>query len=225
MSKNPGKKKRALPVLFSPPVLAVLFITTTAGAQKVWMTDPGMIHACEDESGSLAFREAGPDEFAFDTGVLRGRLRAGGRPAGLTAVIHVPTGLSVDRSHGLVNHYRVFTTGERYGRGMRDTPGEARLLADGGVEALWPATGDRPFELRTSYRWAGPAILDIWTVATAKADLTAFEVFLASYFQEGFTHSLVYSTTPETANRENSSPRTGCSVTGSFFPGIRRSSP
>lgn len=140
----------------------------------------------------LNFHPDGTNGFTFDTGVLRGRLRAHGRAKGLSEVEHVPSGRRLDHSMGLFGHYRVFTANKRYGNGAWDWPGEAKLQADGSVKARWPATDDRPFELSVTYRWATLNALDVITTVSAKADLVNFESFLASYFAPGFTNSLAY---------------------------------
>src|SRR5450759_2996838 len=141
---------------------------------------------------SLAFQAASGGEFHFDTGTLRGTLRAQGKSLGLSSLIHIPTGIRLDRGNGLLGYYRVFTAKHRYGAGAWDWPSQARLLPEGSVEVVWPAAADRPFELKAVYRWRDPITLDLETMVKAQQDLPAFEVFLASYFQEAFTNSLVY---------------------------------
>ena len=115
-------------------------------------------------NGKPVFSASGTNEFAFDTGVLKGKLRAGGKSTGLSSVVHLPTGLTMDSSMGLFGHYRVFSANKRYG----------------------------PFELRALYRWAAPDTLDLETSVQAKMNLAKFESFLASYFAEGFTNACVY---------------------------------
>jgi len=140
----------------------------------------------------LAFTAATNGEYAFDTGLLRGKLRTGGKSLGLSSVVHVPTGTILDRSNGLLSHYRVFTKGMRYGGGAWDWPSTARLRADGAVEVQWPPAEGRPFELRAVYRWAATNAVDVETVVTARQELRGFEVFLASYFAESFTNAAVW---------------------------------
>ncbi|HOB98937.1 MAG TPA: hypothetical protein PKM43_09360 [Verrucomicrobiota bacterium] len=142
--------------------------------------------------GAPAFKPAADGGFEFDTGVLRGRLRAGGKSLGLSSVVHVPTATRLDSSNGLFSHYRVFTRGKRHGGGAWDWPSTATLRPDGAVEVLFPATPERPIELKALYRWAGPATLDLETTVRAVSDLEAFESFLASYFSAPFTNSIVY---------------------------------
>lgn len=145
-----------------------------------------------DQPGWLAFTAAGTNGFTFETGVLRGQLRADGKSKGLSEVVHIPTGSRLDSSMGLFGHYRVFTANKRYGTGAWDWPSDAKLQADGSVDVLWPATGERPFELRATYRWTAPNALDVVTTVQAKTNLVNFESFLASYFAESFTNSLAY---------------------------------
>ena len=143
-------------------------------------------------NGMLAFSASGTNEFTFDTGVLKGKLRAGGKSSGLSSIVQVPTGVTLDSSIGLFGHYRVFSANKRYGTAAWDWPSDARLRRDGSVEVRWPSAEDRPFELRAVYRWAAPNILDLETSVQAKTNLAKFESFLASYFAEGFTNSCVY---------------------------------
>ncbi len=143
---------------------------------------------------NLSFTPAGNGEFTFDTGVLRGKVRAGGKSLGLTSVVHVPSGKRLDRSNGLLSHYRVFTKGVRYGGGAWDWPSEAKLGQNGALEIRWAAAAGRPFEMQANYRWRSPAILDLETIVKAEGDLAGFESFVASYFQESFTNAAVFVT-------------------------------
>ena len=138
------------------------------------------------------FVASGTNEFTFDTGVLKGKLRAGGKSTGLSSVVHLPTGLTIDSSMGLLSHYRVFSAKKRYGTAAWDWPSEATLGGDGSVEVRWSSADDRPFELRAVYRWAAPDTLDLETSVQAKTNLAKFESFLASYFADGFTNSCVF---------------------------------
>lgn len=143
-------------------------------------------------AASLKFSAGSSNEFTFDTGTLKGNLRAEGKSKGLTSVVHLPTGLRLDRSMGLFGHYRVFTANHRFGTAAWDWPSEAKLGTDGSVQVRWPATAERPFELGAVYRWATPNTLDLETTVQAKTNLAKFESFLASYFAESFTNASVY---------------------------------
>jgi hypothetical protein len=139
-----------------------------------------------EPGNALAFKPGDKGEYAFDTGVLRGTLRQGGKSRGLSSVVHVPSGARLDGSVGIVGHYRVFTTNKRYGTAAWDWPGTAELLPDGSVRTTWPAAQDRLFEMTARYRWVDPQTLDVETTVTAHADLGGFESFLGSYFDKAF---------------------------------------
>jgi hypothetical protein len=165
-------------------ILAVaLAMTCVVFSQVPWSSANG---------AKLAFTPSGTNEFAFDTGVLKGKLRADGKSTGLSSVVHLPTGTVLDSSMGLMGHYRVFSTNKRYSTSAWFWPSEAKLRPDGSVEARWPSVADRPFELSAVYRWAAPDTLDVETIVQAKTNLTNFESFLASYFSPGFTNACVY---------------------------------
>ena len=143
----------------------------------------------------LSFVPSAGGEFTFDTGVLRGKLRPNGKARGLASVVHIPSGVMLDRGdtgYGLFSHYRVFTTNQRYGGGAWDWPSTANAAADGSVEVDWAPQPGRPFSMRAVYRWVAPDTLDLVTSVTAQSDLRGFESFLASYFSERFTNALAY---------------------------------
>jgi hypothetical protein len=143
-------------------------------------------------SPSLAFVAGDRGEYLFDTGLLRGKLRPEGRSRGLSSVLHVPTGATLDKGHGLLGFYRVFTTGTRYGPGAWEWPSTAELLADGAVLVRWPSAEGRPFELTSTYRWRTPVVIEVEARVKARQQLRQFEVFLASYFDPAFTNALAY---------------------------------
>ena len=82
----------------------------------------------------------GTNEFGFDTGVLKGKVRSQGKSAGLSSVVYLPTGLRLDSSLGLFSHYRVFTTNHRFGTAAWDWPSEASVESDGSLLVRWPST-------------------------------------------------------------------------------------
>lgn len=137
------------------------------------------------------FKDTGDGGFAFDTGVLKGKLHPGGKSLGLVSVVHVPSGKRLDSSNGLLSHYRVFTKGVRYGSGAWDWPSTARLTPDGAVEIRWAAADRRPFAMQAFYKWQDAKTLDLETVVEANADLAGFESFVASYFSEPFVSCAV----------------------------------
>jgi hypothetical protein len=161
---------------------------------------PALVAAGEDapSAASLAF-VAAEKEFRFDTGVLAGTLRSGGKSLGLGPVVHKATGTALAGPYGLFSHYRLLTADERFGGGAWDWPSEARLLPDGAVEVQWRADAGHPFDMQAVYRWRNPKTLDVTTTVTARKELRSFEVFLASYFQS-LPQSLVYAKPGEGAD-------------------------
>jgi len=153
-----------------------------------------MARTASCDSPPLRFEAAGA-EFRFDTGELRGVLRGGGRPAGLTELVDVATGTNLAGRNGVLGFYRLLDADTRYPDGWSWTGGAARVLSDGAVEATWPADAAHPFDLRAVYRWRTPTVLDLETTLTARTALRRMEVFVASYFN-GFDESRVYATTP-----------------------------
>jgi hypothetical protein len=149
-------------------------------------------------AADLTFKPEG-DAFAFDTGVLKGKLRANKKTFGLIPVTHTPTGQALSRSMGLFGIYRVFSDGQRHGTGAWDWPGEAKLLGDGSVLVTCAATPQRPFDLAGHYRWAGAATMDLEITVTPKQTLKGFEAFLASYFDSAFSNAsaCVQTATPQ----------------------------
>lgn len=158
--------------------------TFLAGLATILLSTPG-------RSAGLDFHAAENGEFSFDTGVLRGTLRGERRSAGAVPVTHVPTGVTLTSSMGLLGIYRVFSAGKRYTKGMWYEPSEARALPDGSVAVQWPASGERPYALNAHYQWAAPEALDLTITATARRAMAGFGVFLASYFSKGFNRSRV----------------------------------
>lgn len=177
---------KSLPVVAAPLAGALLMLGAAFAADAPAPAPPPWGNA-----GLLRFRADAGGGFTFDTGVLRGRLRAGGKSLGLTGVIHGETGARLDRSNGLLSHYRVFANGRRFGAGAWDWPGQATLQEDGAVRVEWPATEERPFAMRAEYRLTRPGVVAVETAVEAREPLKDFEVFLASYFDAAFTNSLV----------------------------------
>ena len=73
----------------------------------------------DETSRSLAFVATGK-EYRFDTGVLRGTLRAGGQSKGLAPVQDVGTGKTISGIYGLLSPYRLLTSDARFGTAAWD---------------------------------------------------------------------------------------------------------
>jgi len=142
------------------------------------------------EPGTLAFKAAErAGYFKFDTGQLAGSLRLDGRLAGIERLVHVPSGTEVTYGGGhvgLLSPYRVFSTGKRYGHAARDWPCRPGLRADGAVEAQFPAAPEHPVELTMRFRWRAADTLDLDLAVEPQKDMPDFELFMSSYFANGF---------------------------------------
>ena len=150
--------------------------------------EPGAPAGATD--AKLAFTVAGK-EYTFNTGVLRGTLREGGKSKGLRPVFDVASGASLAASLGIMSPYRLLTADARFGTAAWDWASEARLLPDGAVEVRWSPDAQHPLEMTAVYRWSAPNVLDFTATVKPQQDLRKFELFLASYF-DGFPVSQVY---------------------------------
>jgi hypothetical protein len=151
--------------------------------------DAETIPGAEPSDAKRAFRESAPDQFQFDTGVVSGRVRSDGRTFGIDQLRHAPTGQPISGSYGLMSPYRVFSDGRRYGNAAWEWPSRAAVNDDGSLTIECAASEDRPFLLRGTYRWSGPATLELRIDVIPERPLRGFEVFLASYYDASFTHA------------------------------------
>jgi len=142
------------------------------------------------EPADLGFRPGDePGHFAFDTGVLRGTVRMNGHSQGIVELVHVGSGVPVvagGRLPGALSPYRVFSRGVRYGNAARDWPTETKVLDDGALRVFWKAGEVNPLEITAVYRWTRPDTLDLELAVTPKRDMPDFELFMSSYFEQGF---------------------------------------
>ena len=128
-------------------VLAVAIAATAMGA----------------EPATSGFRPAEEEGYvAFDTGLLRGKVRLDGKRQGISSMIYTPTETELARSVGLLSYYRVFSAGKRYGDAARDWPLEAKLLEDGPLEVTFRPTEEHPLEITGTFRWRGPGNTREW---------------------------------------------------------------
>lgn len=142
------------------------------------------------EPASLAFRPAGEGLYEFDTGLFQGRLKMDGKYQGVYPLIDVATGTDLTPPPGVFSPYRVFTTNRRYGNAARDWPTQTRLLDSGGVEVRWPAAEEHPLEMTAVYCWTTPDTLDLEIAVKPQQPMAGFELFLSSYFAQGFRASV-----------------------------------
>jgi hypothetical protein len=181
--------------------MKILHITILLCAMTscIKMTSAGeVIHVTPE----LTFTESKDGGYEFDTGIIRGRLWEADKGLGLSSAVHIPTGTKLNGAYGILSYYRVFTTNKRYGTAAWGWPGTSKLLPDGTVQVTWPEGDDRPFELAAIYRFRDDSTLDVETIVKAGKDLSKFEVFLASYFNEAFPLPQVYvAAGPETEGK------------------------
>lgn len=158
--------------------LAVLAVTLAAAATGA-------------EPATPAFRPAEEDGcVAFDTGILRGKVRLDGKLQGISSVVFAPTETVLTTSVGLLSYYRVFSTGKRYGQAARDWPLQATLQEDGALQVTFPPGEEHPLEITGTFRWRAPDTLDLETAVTPQAAMPCMEIFLSSYLVEGFEGSV-----------------------------------
>ena len=186
-----GDCVRSLPVKVFCIVTFVCVMLFSAGSAVGREAAGGSVTSVESKPAKLAFTSKKNGEYIFDTGILRGKLPQGDKTLGLSSVVHVPSGTELNGGYGIFSYYRVFTTNKRYGTAAWDWPSTSKLLSDGAVQITWPEGKERPFEMVAIYRWGANSTLDIETIVKARKDLSNFEVFLASYFNETFPTSYV----------------------------------
>lgn len=146
------------------------------------------------QTASLSFQIVDHGVFSFDTGVLKGQLRADEHSQGIPTMVDLASGVELaygGSNPGIFSYYRMFSAGTRYADTARTLPKAAKLLDDGSVRIDWPAGEENPFEMTAVYRWSAPNILDLETRVTPQIDMEDFEIFLSSYFNENF-RSFVY---------------------------------
>jgi len=151
----------------------------------------GLCAAVEAESPPFAFQPAEKGYYRFDTGVLRGKMRLDGTYQGIASLVYVPTGMELLKPPGVLSYYRVLTTNFRYGThghsaAVRDWPVEGRIVDGGALEIRFPPDPDHPMELTGTFRWRSADTLDLETTIKTPAALPRLELFLSSYFVEGF---------------------------------------
>jgi hypothetical protein len=138
----------------------------------------------------LAFKPGTPGLYLFDTGLLQGTLKLDGKFQGLYPLVDTTSQLELVHPPGIFSFYRVFSGNTRFGNAARDWPTETRLLADGAVEAHWPAAIEHPLAMTAAYRWTTADTLDLEIAVTPDRDLPRFELFMSSYFTKTFYASV-----------------------------------
>ena len=145
----------------------------------------------QSDSDKLVFTNTVDNGYAFDTGVLRGKLQPGKQTLGLSSVVHLPSGTKLSGNYGIMSFYRVFTTDKRYGHAAWDWPCHSKILPDGELQIFWPGS-EKPVEISATYTLTSKSTVDLITVVKAQQDLNNFELFLASYFTDALALPYVY---------------------------------
>lgn len=161
----------------------------------------GAVLPAAAQTPNLAFCDAGQGAFAFDTGVLKGTLRADASTAAVTSIVDAKTGAELLHGPGglgLFTFYRLLAANHRWGDVIWTWPKNTRLSANGAVEIAWPPADDHPLEIIATLKWSSPESLDMTVRLTPQRDVAAPELFLGSYFAAGFD-SLVYLAAPRHA--------------------------
>jgi len=136
-------------------------------------------------AADLSFHAVGDGVFSFDTGVVNGTFQANDAGQGLTRLIHTKTGVEFvgEGWPGLLGFYRLLAVNRRWGDRGSTWPKRATVLPNGGLQIVWPAHDEHPFELTAMFRWVAPDTLDLVAGVRPREKLERFELFLASYFR------------------------------------------
>lgn len=137
----------------------------------------------------LAFRPGPDGRFSFDTGPFRGHLIASPTGQGLCSLIDTASGRELTKgsdTYGIFSFYRLLGTDQRWGEFVWAFPKTAEPTDDGGVRIAWPAKPEHPFDMSGTFRWVATDTLDVRIEVTAHEAARNFELFLGSYFADGF---------------------------------------
>ena len=144
-------------------------------------------------AADLTFTPAAPGYFSFDTGALRGTIRADGRSQGVVKLTDAATGLELANDPplpGLLSLYRVFAGPTRF-PDARTAPHRAQLnAARTELSILWEAAPERPYSITGRFTLGDARSLDLALECVAKAPLPAFEIFVSSYPAMALRHFL-----------------------------------
>jgi len=181
-------------------------------------------------------KKDGLEAYRIQTSKLRGAFVAGdhthaikGCRHGLRGLVFLPTGrdlhpadgmldqLSRRRVDGFLNLFRVYSGPAQY-CALRGEAAHVRQLADG-AELTWPASEQRPVEVRALWRVTGPAQIDLSLEAVAGEPLEDFEILLANYVALDMVKG-VHISGPEGPElfRVRPSPEYGDAENYPFFP-------
>jgi hypothetical protein len=137
----------------------------------------------------LAFRPGGDGQYDFDTGPLRGQLTATATGQGICSLVDTASGRELtkgQKDYGIFSFYRLLATDQRWGHSIWAFPKTVEVTADGSVHISWSPQPEHPFEIKGVFRWAAADTLDVLVEATPQLPVRRFELFVGSYFADGF---------------------------------------
>ncbi|MEW6235766.1 MAG: hypothetical protein AB1656_10305 [Candidatus Omnitrophota bacterium] len=152
-------------------------------------------------ASDLAFHAVDNGFFEFDTGALKGKLRADASSQGVVSIVDASSGVELaygGDNPGIFSLYRVLSTNKRWGEDARARQKLAKPLDDGRAHIYWPPDENNPYEMSAIYGWKAPEALDLEILCKPHQDMKNFEIFLSSYFAKDF-QSWIYAKAPRHA--------------------------
>jgi hypothetical protein len=142
---------------------------------------------------SFPFTESKPGDFSFDTGAIKGTIRADGKSQGIVELIDVASGIDVTKKPGypgVFSVYRLFSGSKRFPDG-RSAPHRGALNENRTELRIdWEPSGDNPVVLGAVFTLTDPRSIDLALQLTPRAAAPAYELFLSSYVRAEFRHFL-----------------------------------
>lgn len=151
-----------------------------------WSVLGGRVQAAEP---TLAFQAAGEGRYAFDTGPLRGRLTVTATGQGICSLVDTASGRELtkgQKDYGIFSFYRLLATDQRWGVAAWGLPKTVELTPDGGASISWSPRPEHPFAITGEFRWVAADMLDLSVEVTPQVAVRRFELFVGSYFADGF---------------------------------------
>jgi hypothetical protein len=138
----------------------------------------------------FAFSPQSPGFFSFDTGAIKGVVRADNASEGIVELTDCATGQNVIKEQlpGIFSLYRAFSAGRRFAD-ARSGAKHAELNGERTqVIATWEASNDFPLTIRGVFSIPDARSIDLELVCTPKMALPSFELFVSSYIVQTHRH-------------------------------------
>jgi hypothetical protein len=161
-------------------------------ALVAFVATPERFAPLQGATAPFTFSPAAAGYFSFDTGALRGVLRADGASEGIVELIDGASGQSLTKEKypGILSLYRVFSAGRRF-PDARTAPHRAELAAGGRqVAVTWLASAEFPLEIRGVFSIPEARSVDLDLVCTPTTPLPSFELFISAYLRPAHRHFL-----------------------------------